>query len=440
MYPIPKSIVPADDNKLDSYFPIRSKGNEFDWGVITGLILSYVLRLQIKNYSIEEFRSECEQHMSDLLENHDHGFLAVLERMYFSTNDVLKISPLFLLFKAQYNGSGKTNLGASNWRMGALFASLLGDQKTESELPQKLNFLEVEILKVLSARLKPAAEVLFAEERPYLPYLAEKFKLDISFLAGHPTYLLEHLEDALKLYAFSYCSQLALNIRAWKEGCPVSRKLYFILDSEKASAERSMVQNHGYKMFSKASEYLFPMLSALEVLQLQGAKRPLWQVYDECDNCSDHIQLLTDLNNYLSAFINLRDLPKQPPSTTVEAAFTQLERVAIGQFRDEKTKRSDVNKKYMIALEDQIGAEFIQSRGRAGRVLVLNQDQLVLLTNLSIGMRDKLRLHELIDEFRSRGFYLDSQSQQVLVSFYERMGNIERMSDSGDAVYVRKTI
>ncbi|MER0461339.1 DNA phosphorothioation-dependent restriction protein DptG [Aeromonas caviae] len=29
---------------------------------------------------------------------------------------------------------------------------------------------------------------------------------------------------------------------------------------------------------------------------------------------------------------------------------------------------------------------------------------------------------------------------QQLVSFYERMGNVERMSDSGDAVYVRKTL
>jgi DNA phosphorothioation-dependent restriction protein DptG len=27
-----------------------------------------------------------------------------------------------------------------------------------------------------------------------------------------------------------------------------------------------------------------------------------------------------------------------------------------------------------------------------------------------------------------------------LVAFYERMGNVERMSDSGDAVYVLKTI
>ncbi|MNE64831.1 hypothetical protein D3C80_1602660 [compost metagenome] len=71
---------------------------------------------------------------------------------------------------------------------------------------------------------------------------------------------------------------------------------------------------------------------------------------------------------------------------------------------------------------------------------MLNQDQLLLLTNLTIGKADKLRLHDLRKGFELRGFYLDNQSLQQLVSFYERMGNVERMSDSGDAVYVRKTL
>ena len=73
-------------------------------------------------------------------------------------------------------------------------------------------------------------------------------------------------------------------------------------------------------------------------------------------------------------------------------------------------------------------------------MLVFNQDYLILLTNLAIGEEDKLRFHELIKAFESRGVFFDKQSQQVLIEFYERIGNVERMSDSGDAVYVSKTI
>lgn len=83
---------------------------------------------------------------------------------------------------------------------------------------------------------------------------------------------------------------------------------------------------------------------------------------------------------------------------------------------------------------------FVHKRGRAGQVLVINQDYLVLLTNLAIGEKDKLRLHELVKAFEARGIWFDKQSQQALVDFYERMGNVERMSDSGDAVYVKKTV
>jgi DNA phosphorothioation-dependent restriction protein DptG len=438
MHPIPENIIPTDENKLDSYFPLRSKGNDFDWAVVTGIVLSYVLGCQLKNYSMETFRQECTVHFSRVLE--DENFWPVLDRMYFSTSDVLNISPLFLLFKAQYKNNGRTELGAANWRMGALFASLLGQQLNESDIPQDLNFLESEILKVLISQLEPTPDKLFAEEYPYLPYLASKFKEDIHFLANHPKYLLEHLENTLKLYAFSYCSQLALNIKSWKEIVPSSRPLYFILDSEKASAERSLVRHHGYKMFSNASEYLFPILSALEVLQVEGPKRPLWKVYQECLAYAEKDSVLSELNTYLAAFRKRRKLVTQPGSLSIESVFDELMKSATEQFRDENTKRSDVNRKYMNALEDQIGADFIVHRGRAGNVLVLNQEQLVLLTNLAIGINERLRLHELINSFEERGFFLDSQSQQVLVSFYERMGNIEKMSDSGDAVYVRKTI
>jgi DNA phosphorothioation-dependent restriction protein DptG len=201
-----------------------------------------------------------------------------------------------------------------------------------------------------------------------------------------------------------------------------------------------MVQRHGYKMFANACEWLFPILSALEALQKDEEKRPLWQVYVEATTNPDQSGLLADLNAYLQAFIQRRQLLERPVAENIEAAFEQLQTVAIEQFRDEKTERAGVNKKYTTALETQLCSEFIQSRGRAGRVLVLNQDQLLLLTNLAIGMSGKLRLHELIHEFEQRGFYLDNQSQQVLVAFYERMGNVERMSDSGDAVYVRKTV
>lgn len=48
-----------------------------------------------------------------------------------------------------------------------------------------------------------------------------------------------------------------------------------------------------------------------------------------------------------------------------------------------------------------------------------------------------MRLNELFDEFRKRGIYLDNQSQESIVEFYEKLNLIEKKSDSGDAQYVK---
>jgi len=436
MLPIPEDIAPSDKNKLTSYLPIRNKGNDFDWDIITGMVLGHALKKHIRQYDFDQFRDDCRAQFFVKLDQ--SGFWNVLDRMYFTSDAVFDISPLFLLFKAQRKGSGKTELGASNVRMGDLFFGLLGGANQLEDVNDQLNFIERQMLLVLQRKLTDAP-AYDASEQPYLPYIAKAFQDDINFLSTRPKYLLRELTNTLRLYAFSYCSQMALNIAAWKNGEPTSKPLYFILDTEKASTERINV-HHGYKMFAKFSENLFPILSALEAIQHKDFKRPLWQVFKESTEHPDSEGVLRVLNGYLDAFSKSRELDNRGHADTVEVAFEHLIGLAIEQFKVSKTTRSEINEKYTKELEKQVCGDFVQTRGRAGRVLVLNQDQLLLLTNLAIGSKEKLRLHELMDEFRRRGFYLDGQTQQVLVGFYERMGNVERMSDSGDAVYVRKTV
>lgn len=437
-YPLPEGLTPADKNKLSNYWPIRNKGNDFDWETITGVVLSLALRKQLTTYELTDYQEECKQRFLAKLEEPE--FWAVLERSYFSTKDLYNISPLFLLFKARGRQTGRLDASAPDLRLCKLFAGLMGNFFLQDALDDHLNFVEQEMLTVLRQRLQSGTAIK-NDEYPYLPFLNLVFREDIEFLAKHPQYLLQALPKTLKLYAFSYCAQLALNITDWQE--PKSRPLYFILESERASSERTSVKRSGYKLLASACERVFPLLSALDALQLPGpdkAPRPLWKIYQEANDYHDQPRLLAELNRYLQAFIEKRELMPRAEASDVPEAFEQLKDLAIEQFRDARTTRGGVNKKYVKELEQQLLSDFIQARGAAGRTLVLNQDQVLLLTNLTIGKADKLRLHELRLGFEQRGFYLDNQTLQALVGFYERMGNVERMSDSGDAVYVRKTL
>ncbi|WP_335901555.1 DNA phosphorothioation-dependent restriction protein DptG [Shewanella algae] len=438
MIPIPEDFAPTDKNRLNNYWPIRNKGNDYKWDNVTGLVLSQALRTQVSNLSFELYQDKCQEHFSHILDNTD--FWQVLDKTYFESRDVFKISPLFLLFKVSHGESGKLDVSVADSRMSKLFFSLMIDYSIPNSLHERLNFIEKELLNVLSTYLTKKSSTL-VEETPYIPFLNRAFQADMNFLACNPPYLLSQLANVLKLYAFSYCSQLALNIDKYDKGEPNSFPLYFILDTEKASSERSALKNFGYKTLKAATESVFPLLSALELMQIKGQeKRPLWKIYQDVKAYANTQQVLDLFERYLSKFSELRGLAPKPKPLNIEDAFCFWRELSIEQFKDLKTDRSDVNDKYVKQVETQVFAEFVQSRGAAGKTLVLNQDQLMLLTNLAIGQQEKLRLHELVKEYEARGFYLDNQSQQTLVEFFERMGNVERMSDSGDAVYVRKTL
>lgn len=438
MYPIANDLKVADRNKSPHYLPVKKRGNEFSWASVTGLVLGNVLQQGLQDYSVDAFREECRDEFKQLL--NDPKVWEWLDHMYFSSHAVLQVSPLFMLFKAQKAAREDDEDATANQRMSDMFGDLLGGFKLDDKPNDNLHFLEQVMLDVLVRHLRPLGAKGRYRDQPYLPFLTEAFQRDMRFLSAHPQYLVAELTNTLKLYAFSYCSQLALAARAWHQGTPQPKELYFILDVEKASTERDKVRERGYRWLASHAKELFPLLSASEVLQSDGPQRPLWQIYAEAQNYPDQHLLVDDLNRYIGKFADSRKLAVPPLAKTLEEAFKQFVSLAIRQFDPGKSDRHGVNRNYVLELEKKVFADFVLFRGRAGNILALNQDQLLLLTNLAIGHNEKLRFFELLREFQQRGFFFDNQSQQVLIEFFERMGNVERMSDSGEAVYVRKTI
>ncbi len=129
---------------------------------------------------------------------------------------------------------------------------------------------------------------------------------------------------------------------------------------------------------------------------------------------------------------------------SLNSLLKEIIKIAENQFSEEFSEingsRPEVNEKSVNAYIKNLCKEFIQYRGAAGATLVINFDFFLLLTNLCIGENEKLRLNELLIEMRKRGIYFDKKSLVEIINFYERVGNVERMSDSGDAIYVKKTI
>jgi len=461
MSALKKELKVSSTNSLNGYFPVRTnnKDGSFDWDVAQGIVVRNLYKKTVAKNLINVVDDDkgnkidrsldgfCELCRDDFEKRLDETELwTYLEKMYFSNDAFYEIAPESLLFKIT-----SLSTGSSKNRLGDLFSSLMGDFYIENPARFKRNFLEQQVVDSLRA---PRVLVDFDDkriskginERPYLPFLTEFFRKDVAFLAERPKYLLDKLEDLLKLYAYLYTAQLALNIKGWSSlEKPTAKPLYFIMENETASKERIDLRINGHQKVSGLIENIFPYLTMSESLQDADSKTnihriPLWKLASTLSEKDSPA-----LARYAEEFARDRgkdsDYKFSHDKTTSDPIYwlKLLLELSLKQF-DKGETRASAQGKFIKATEVELCSTFVKSRGQVGRVLVMNQDFLELITNLAIGENEKLRFHELLKEFKARGIYFDMQTQQSLIQFYERVGNVERMSDSGDAVYVRKTV
>ena len=244
---LPQSIDSVNaKNTLSSYFPIRTKDRTgaFDWEAVIGFVIKLIYRKDLLINDVEDFKSKCRESFDERLDNKE--FLQYLDKMYLSGNGFFKITPELLLFKAT-NVKGNT----PNSRLGEMFSSILQDVFIKNETSAQHNFLENVIVEVFQENIKNTdnskSAKKFINEDPYLPFITDVFGNDLLFLSKHPKYFLSVLAQFLKLYAYLYTAQLALNISGWKKGEPSPKPLYFILDTETASAERIHIRDNGHQ-------------------------------------------------------------------------------------------------------------------------------------------------------------------------------------------------
>lgn len=423
-------------NKINSFLPYRKGAKEFDYDAVGCSVLSSLMGRKIKKtYSFDKFKVQCLDHLKDKLSDPD--VLSDLEKMYFAEATIAKTAPEFMLLRSPEKENASTK------HLIALFHGFVNGGTERIKFDCGTNFVERIFLDILSDNLQEAPQQ--KSESCYLPFVAENFYRDAQFLSQHPDYFLDQLANFVELYTFIYCSQLGLNIRNWTSGEePSSKPLYFILDTEKASNERSNLVNYGYLSVARPMAEVFPILSMLEHFNndSKSVKEPLWAFANAVHGATSVQQneAMKSLKAFTEQFRKERTLPptRDEPATAIDC-MKQLLGYAVKQFA-EGTGRHRVQMQYMEVFDKEIAKNFIQARGRSGKVLVVNQDFILLLTNLAIANRPSLRFQALLKEFEARGFYLDKSSQQALIKFYERVGNVDRMSDSGDAVYVRNTI
>lgn len=423
-------------NKATDYLPIGPGGPEkqkLDWDKVNQVLMEDLFQLSIKNRDKEHLKIEILKSFKNSRDTKE--LVNIVDSLYLSTNAINNITPLAYLVSNQETPKARTQTMIS-----IVQGLLISPLNTGIELDGN-NPLETLIINKVHALCEH--KVFDSKRTSYLPFLAEMFTKDIKTLSKDSNYFLNELESLLKLYTFLYLTQLTIQlcIPDNRFKLPTAKPLYFILETESASRERHECNQFGYDyLFSNTRGMalsLFPLLGYFS----QITSHPIWTISIEGNN--NLTQKVNELNKAIAMLFNEECQNADSLDTALNkgAAF-QKQVFEESLASTKKGSRKSANKSVVQIFESIFSTEFITNRKSAGKYLVLNSNVLILLTNLIIkgSSESRLLIDDVIEGFKQRGIWFDLKSRKALLKFYENVGNIEKLSDSGDAVYVKSTI
>lgn len=420
---------------IERFYPLTTKFDNpnlvFSYAEITGLFVSALSGKEAKNFDAMLFKEKCLNAFSKSMD--DDSFLEMIENMYFSDERLTLDS-----IEVYQTLSASTN----SKNVFELFNHLIDLEALDIDFISDNNFMDKIVISQLHDTLE--AKEIQPTSESYLPFIDKVFNKDLQSLSGNKHYFKQNIEKFFEVYFFIYASQLALNLIPNRNALakPESRELYFILTHEKASTERSKLVQRGYSHLFDSVKYIFPYMSLLTALSNSVSQKNL-RLYDLLDILDDTTESIEAVDNFAMRFREAKKLPLDEikKSDSIEQALFKLLDLSFDQFKEGHTvDRTSALRFYENGFKRQIAKNFIVNRKRAGNVLVLDQDTILFLTNMIVGSGNKMRFQHLLNEFNKRGIYFDAKTRNELIALFERVGNIEKKSDSGDSVYVKATI
>lgn len=371
-----------------------------------------------------------------------NDFLSIIKDIYFENNTNLVCNNVDTY---KYSIGTKTDQNVSEYLVSALCDRESVKLSFNKQRNRNINLLDKLVIENLPEleddnKLTPYAS-LFPEIKKY-------FTKDFKFLAKKDDTDFSSVTLLLSYYYFFYTSQTMLQLNRF---CSMERRtipLYFCVQWEKVSKNREVFKN-GWKRIEDRASGMFSHAILLEMLNQTDSDK----LYCYDDLLNEYNALSDDekarMFEEIEALKNkYRTECAKPDGFTYEEGNYcggDLNSLLKGFFEDimlqfANTTRNKANKDYPKSFMDFCKNVFVQRRGQAGNVLAMTEEQLVLMTKVTIGDNDKMRLNDLFKGFEQRGLFFDNSSKDCIVEFYEKLNLIEKKSDSGDAQYVKSLL
>lgn len=297
------------------------------------------------------------------------------------------------------------------------------------------------------------------ETQPIRPYVEEcslRFQEDLRDWLGDsyesPSQWLQSTRDLICFHFMMYFVQLSVNLRLEFEAVqdggsstfePEMQSIYFGLWDERATQDRNFAKEwweHGPRGVEGDIYDSWGRLAVMNLLtettesnqDLSGA----WTLSEAIDAFDSSLQTsaIEKMHSYLDP---VEDSHRQEDLATTAQLFVR----AVRKHYESKIESNQTPISMGINVIRQLGSgqdrRFFRSQQSIGKTFRLNRSSLRFFARLFHDPEEDSHIEEFWRYLRRRGIALDSRSQNEALDELEKMGMIDRQSDSGGAVYVR---
>lgn len=421
--------------------PFKTKKNEKAYK--NGLVIFSMLSKMISGETFSEILTKDEL-LGKIVEQVDtkqkEELRAFIDGVYFDENNLEIFHPKIFNYRMNEDNDIKE---LANYLYNMLFdeESISMGRKVYNTKPS--NIAERLILRGMP-KINIMKRVNINNALNLVPEITKVFKIDFNFICSKPNFFIENVEMLIEHYMGILTMQNALKLRdAFDAKDDEFAPVYFFVDWEQASKSR-IAYEQGWRMLESKTKDLFAYTNLIEILNttVNDEKYSFTTLKSEYEKMSSEELSLFETTVYefieekkmILELGNIKPHRKYKEQFNCSEALNELTALLI---EAKNTGKGSAYTKYESHLKDLLKVRFLKARGSVGLTLNIRETELIFLTKLCINDQEKIRLNLLWYELEKRGIYFDKYTRIKVVEYFEKVGILEKKSDSGDAQYVR---
>lgn len=263
--------------------------------------------------------------------------------------------------------------------------------------------------------------------------LQTKFNGDLTNILKSRQFFDEHIDTFLAFYYFTYLVKLIASVeRTDHNGNDF--KPYYALESERLSQSRRAAGNHSFRILRISAKNLLVETDVLDYINILLDRDYLFMPDIMALTGSERNDLEYELRVFITQF-NYGMPTHKIENLNVEAAdLGELIRLLRSLLT--KNMQLETLSRYMKSFDEIAKLDFVKARGRLGKTFNISDELLITLVGVVLGDQ-KMMLNDFFSELEVRGIYLDRSSRDHFAELLNNRNLLEKMSDSGDAQYVK---